>query len=90
MKNLFVILKASMRSERPGPSLTSCWRKVSGCLLVCLNRATRLVKAQQSAGKECALETLNHHSQDRYKENPLKVFSGHGFGADRFWCSNFL
>ena len=28
--------------------------KVSGCLLVCLNRATRLVKAQQSAGKECA------------------------------------
>ena len=29
-------------------------RQVSGCLLVCLNRATRLVKAQQSAGKECA------------------------------------
>merc|ERR1712194_990542 len=26
--------------------------KVSGCLLVCLNRATRLVKAQQTAGKE--------------------------------------
>ena len=28
--------------------------QVSGCLLVCLNRATRLVKAQQSAGKEYA------------------------------------
>lgn len=26
--------------------------KVTGCLIVCLNRATRLVKAQQSAGKE--------------------------------------
>ena len=24
--------------------------KVTGCLIVCLNRATRLVKAQQSAG----------------------------------------
>jgi H/ACA ribonucleoprotein complex subunit 4 len=26
--------------------------KVTGCLIVCLNRATRLVKAQQGAGKE--------------------------------------
>lgn len=26
--------------------------KVTGCLLVCLNRATRLVKSQQNAGKE--------------------------------------
>ncbi|KAM3133377.1 H/ACA ribonucleoprotein complex subunit dkc1 [Paramecium bursaria] len=26
--------------------------KVTGCLIVCLNRATRLVKAQQQAGKE--------------------------------------
>ena len=26
--------------------------KVTGCLIVCLNRATRLVKSQQSAGKE--------------------------------------
>jgi H/ACA ribonucleoprotein complex subunit 4 len=26
--------------------------KVTGCLIVCINRATRLVKAQQSAGKE--------------------------------------
>jgi len=25
--------------------------KVTGCLLVCLERATRLVKSQQSAGK---------------------------------------
>lgn len=26
--------------------------KVSGCLIVCIERATRLVKSQQSAGKE--------------------------------------
>lgn len=26
--------------------------KVTGCLIVCLERATRLVKAQQGAGKE--------------------------------------
>lgn len=26
--------------------------KVTGCLIVCINRATRLVKSQQSAGKE--------------------------------------
>jgi len=26
--------------------------KVTGCLIVCINNATRLVKAQQSAGKE--------------------------------------
>ena len=26
--------------------------KVTGCLIVCINRATRLVKAQQAAGKE--------------------------------------
>jgi H/ACA ribonucleoprotein complex subunit 4 len=32
--------------------------KVTGCLIVCLNRATRLVKAQQSAGKQyvCVLK----------------------------------
>ena len=26
--------------------------KVTGCLIVCVERATRLVKSQQSAGKE--------------------------------------
>jgi H/ACA ribonucleoprotein complex subunit 4 len=26
--------------------------KVTGCLIVCINRATRLVKSQQGAGKE--------------------------------------
>lgn len=44
-------MKRIMKCEKTGHSGTLD-PKVSGCLLVCLNRATRLVKAQQSAGKE--------------------------------------
>ena len=44
-------IKKLLRLEKTGHSGTLD-PKVSGCLLVCLNRATRLVKAQQSAGKE--------------------------------------
>ncbi|CAK9047909.1 H/ACA ribonucleoprotein complex subunit 4 (CBF5 homolog) (Dyskerin) (Nopp-140-associated protein of 57 kDa homolog) (AtNAP57) (Nucleolar protein NAP57 homolog) [Durusdinium trenchii] len=44
-------IKRIMNCEKTGHSGTLD-PKVSGCLLVCLNRATRLVKAQQSAGKE--------------------------------------
>merc|ERR1719203_455892 len=44
-------IKRLMKCEKTGHSGTLD-PKVSGCLLVCLNRATRLVKAQQSAGKE--------------------------------------
>jgi len=44
-------IKRLMKLEKTGHSGTLD-PKVSGCLLVCLNRATRLVKAQQSAGKE--------------------------------------
>merc|ERR1719162_905650 len=44
-------IKQIMQLEKTGHSGTLD-PKVSGCLLVCLNRATRLVKAQQSAGKE--------------------------------------
>merc|ERR1719276_440771 len=44
-------IKRIMKCEKTGHSGTLD-PKVSGCLLVCLNRATRLVKAQQTAGKE--------------------------------------
>ncbi|KAL8454140.1 hypothetical protein Emed_000512 [Eimeria media] len=53
-------LKKILRVEKTGHSGTLD-PKVTGCLLVCINRATRLVKSQQSAGKEyvaVALETL--------------------------------
>jgi H/ACA ribonucleoprotein complex subunit 4 len=44
-------IKKILRVEKTGHSGTLD-PKVTGCLIVCLNRATRLVKAQQSAGKE--------------------------------------
>lgn len=44
-------IKKIMNCEKTGHSGTLD-PKVSGVLLVCLNRATRLVKAQQSAGKQ--------------------------------------
>ncbi|KAL8444307.1 hypothetical protein Emag_005568 [Eimeria magna] len=44
-------LKKILRVEKTGHSGTLD-PKVTGCLLVCVNRATRLVKSQQSAGKE--------------------------------------
>lgn len=44
-------VKKILRLEKTGHSGTLD-PKVTGCLLVCLDRATRLVKSQQSAGKE--------------------------------------
>merc|ERR1712226_816337 len=44
-------LKRILRVEKTGHSGTLD-PKVTGCLIVCIDRATRLVKSQQSAGKE--------------------------------------
>ena len=44
-------MKRILRVEKTGHSGTLD-PKVTGCLIVCIDRATRLVKAQQSAGKE--------------------------------------
>ncbi|KAG7288775.1 centromere/microtubule-binding protein cbf5 [Staphylotrichum longicolle] len=44
-------LKRMLRVEKTGHSGTLD-PKVTGCLIVCIDRATRLVKAQQGAGKE--------------------------------------
>eukprot|EP01053_Blabericola_migrator_P013342 Blabericola_migrator_1__13341@NODE_940_length_5959_cov_113_267312_g652_i0_p2_GENE_NODE_940_length_5959_cov_113_267312_g652_i0NODE_940_length_5959_cov_113_267312_g652_i0_p2_ORF_typecomplete_len474_score88_80DKCLD/PF08068_12/2_5e30DKCLD/PF08068_12/1_4e04DKCLD/PF08068_12/35TruB_N/PF01509_18/3_5e22PUA/PF01472_20/5e18TruB_C_2/PF16198_5/1_6e15UPF0113/PF03657_13/0_00029DUF2271/PF10029_9/0_22Med19/PF10278_9/0_21RNA_polI_A34/PF08208_11/5_4_NODE_940_length_5959_cov_113_267312_g652_i045025923 len=44
-------VKRILKVEKTGHSGTLD-PKVTGCLLVCLNRATRLVKSQQGAGKE--------------------------------------
>lgn len=41
--------------------------KVTGCLIVCLDRATRLVKAQQSAGKEYVGVVRLHDALDDVK-----------------------
>merc|ERR1719287_117358 len=44
-------IKRILKVEKTGHSGTLD-PKVTGCLIVCIDRATRLVKAQQSAGKE--------------------------------------
>lgn len=44
-------IKRILKVEKTGHSGTLD-PKVSGCLIVCIDRATRLAKSQQSAGKE--------------------------------------
>jgi len=52
--------------------------KVTGCLIVCINNATRLVKAQQSAGKEYVAVVKLHQSLDKVKklEKALDTLKG--------------
>jgi H/ACA ribonucleoprotein complex subunit 4 len=42
--------------------------KVTGCLITCINNATRLVKAQQSAGKEYVAVIKLHAKLDKVKK----------------------
>lgn len=42
--------------------------KVTGCLITCINNATRLVKAQQSAGKEYVAVVKLHQHIDKLKQ----------------------
>lgn len=58
-------LKKILRVEKTGHSGTLD-PKVTGCLLVCINRATRLVKSQQSAGKEY-VAVVRFHSKPESK-----------------------
>jgi H/ACA ribonucleoprotein complex subunit 4 len=52
--------------------------KVTGCLIVCLNRGTRLVKAQQSAGKEYVgvIRFHNPLEDQAVVENCIKKLTG--------------
>ena len=57
-------IKRILRVEKTGHSGTLD-PKVSGCLIVCLDRATRLAKSQQSAGKEyIAVFRLHNTAED--------------------------
>ena len=47
--------------------------KVTGCLIVCINRATRLVKSQQSAGKEYVGVIRFHNPVEDIKEVELAL-----------------
>ena len=46
---------------------TAVTAQVTGCLIVCIERATRLVKSQQSAGKEYVCIFRLHSAMDDVK-----------------------
>lgn len=52
--------------------------KVTGCLIVCINNATRLVKAEQSSGKEYVAVVKLHEKLDKVSklEKALETLSG--------------
>ena len=56
-------IKRILRVEKTGHSGTLD-PKVTGCLIVCIDRATRLVKSQQSAGKEYVAIVRLHGAVD--------------------------
>nr|CAG4651883.1 EOG090X07JL [Triops cancriformis] len=57
-------IKRILRCEKTGHSGTLD-PKVTGCLIVCIDRATRLVKSQQGAGKEYVCIFKLHSSVDK-------------------------
>jgi H/ACA ribonucleoprotein complex subunit 4 len=59
-------IKKILRVEKTGHSGTLD-PKVTGCLIVCIDRATRLVKSQQSAGKEYIAVARFHADVDLSK-----------------------
>lgn len=56
-------IKRILRVDKTGHSGTLD-PKVTGCLIVCVDRATRLVKSQQSAGG--SVVTLTHQEFDMF------------------------
>ncbi|KAJ1657508.1 centromere/microtubule-binding protein cbf5 [Dispira simplex] len=60
-------IKRILRVEKTGHSGTLD-PKVTGCLIVCIDRATRLVKSQQGAGKEYVSVLRLHDSLDDPKK----------------------
>merc|ERR1712072_482642 len=57
-------IKRILRVDKTGHSGTLD-PKVTGCLIVCIDRATRLVKSQQSAGKEYVCIYRLHESVEK-------------------------
>ena len=56
-------MKRILHCERTGHSGTLD-PKVTGCLIICIDRATRLVKSQQGAGKEYVSIVRLHNAID--------------------------
>lgn len=69
-------VKRILRVEKTGHSGTLD-PKVTGCLIVCIDRATRLAKSQQSAGKEYVAIYRLHESVERKRvEQELERLKG--------------
>ncbi|WAQ86463.1 hypothetical protein PtA15_7A189 [Puccinia triticina] len=70
-------IRRILRSEKTGHSGTLD-PKVTGCLLVCIDRATRLVKSQQGAGKEyvCVLRLHAGLETEKALSRGLETLTG--------------
>ena len=67
--------KRILRVDKTGHSGTLD-PKVTGCLIVCIGRATRLVKSQQSAGKEYVCVFRLHKAvEDERKVKQVKFIN---------------
>ncbi|KAK9375078.1 pseudouridine synthase [Lipomyces chichibuensis] len=70
-------VKRILRVEKTGHSGTLD-PKVTGCLIVCVDRATRLVKSQQGAGKEyvCVLRLHDSIEDEKLLVRQLETLTG--------------
>lgn len=70
-------LKRMLRVEKTGHSGTLD-PKVTGCLIVCIDRATRLVKSQQGAGKEymCVMKLHGKVASEAEVRAALETLTG--------------
>ncbi|CAH7685711.1 centromere/microtubule-binding protein cbf5 [Phakopsora pachyrhizi] len=70
-------IRRILRAEKTGHSGTLD-PKVTGCLLVCIDRATRLVKSQQGAGKEyvCVLRLHASLQTEKALSRALETLTG--------------
>jgi len=70
-------MKRILRVEKTGHSGTLD-PKVTGCLIVCIDRATRLVKSQQGAGKEyvCVVRFHDTLADDKALPRALETLTG--------------
>jgi len=70
-------IRRILRVEKTGHSGTLD-PKVTGCLIVCIERATRLVKSQQGAGKEyvCVLRLHSAIENVRKLSNAIETLTG--------------
>ncbi|PVU99949.1 hypothetical protein BB559_000264 [Furculomyces boomerangus] len=70
-------IKKILRVEKTGHSGTLD-PKVTGCLIVCIDRATRLVKSQQSAGKEyvCVLRLHDKINSELELSRAVETLTG--------------